>query len=53
MFILFIPAISHLVLNHFLKRRFGEYYDRRFHNPELKPLIQEAIGPKVPVGFEP
>ena len=24
-------------------RRFGEYYDRRFHNPELKILIQEII----------
>ncbi len=24
-------------------RRFGEYYDRRFHNPELKLLIQEII----------
>lgn len=25
-------------------RRFGEYYDRKFHNPELKLLIQEIIG---------
>jgi hypothetical protein len=24
-------------------RRFGEYYDRKFHNPELKLLIQEVI----------
>lgn len=24
-------------------RRFGEYYDRKFHNPELKLLIQEII----------
>jgi hypothetical protein len=24
-------------------RRFGECYDRRFHNPELKILIQEII----------
>ena len=24
-------------------RRFGEYYDRMFHNPELKLLIQEII----------
>jgi intergrase/recombinase len=24
-------------------RRFGEYYDRRFHNPEMKILIQEII----------
>lgn len=24
-------------------RRFGEYYDRKFHNPELKILIQEII----------
>ncbi len=24
-------------------RRFGEYYDRKFHNPELKLLIREII----------
>jgi intergrase/recombinase len=24
-------------------RRFGEYYDRRFHNPELKLLIREIV----------
>jgi hypothetical protein len=24
-------------------RRFGEYYDRKFHNPELKLLIQKVI----------
>lgn len=24
-------------------RRFGEYFDRKFHNPELKLLIQEVI----------
>jgi hypothetical protein len=24
-------------------RRFGEHYDRKFHNPELKLLIQEII----------
>ena len=24
-------------------RRFGGYYDRKFHNPELKLLIQEIM----------